>query len=161
MGKFKTYQGMVIDDLKRYVSNWVADKPDAQIFVGCDSQQNNKEVDYAVSVCIYNPGKGGHIISRKTTHDLIFKGGKRHKSKDEEAIFDRLWKEVEMAVDVADELKDIGRYIMIHCDYNSKESELSNRLYGSGIGYALEHGYEAAGKPFAWAATHSADNAVR
>lgn len=159
MTKFMTRQGLIIDDLKKYVTEWIEDKPNAQIFVGCDSQARDKDVDYAVSVCIYNPGKGGHIINKKMT--LPHKTKKKVKGKDEEAIMMRLWREVEMAVEVANELRDVCGNITIHCDYNSKESELSNRLYASGIGYALEHGYQAAGKPFAWAATHIADNAVR
>jgi predicted RNase H-related nuclease YkuK (DUF458 family) len=157
MAKFKTRQGAIIDDIKTYVANWIVDKPDIKIYIGCDSQRTEGSVHYAVSICMYNPGKGGHIVDRKTTYPA----DKTFESKNKEVIFERLWKEVEMSVEVADQLKDLNAKIIIHCDYNSDQSELSNRLYGAGIGYAMDLGYEAEGKPNAFAATYAADNAVR
>ena len=70
MAKFKTRQGAIIDDIKTYVANWIAEGPNAKIFIGCDSQEHERNIDYAVSICIYDPGKGGHVIDRKTTHPL-------------------------------------------------------------------------------------------
>ena len=149
MAKFKTRQGLIIEDLKKYVLEWISDKPDAEVYIGCDSQERDRQIDYAVSICIYYPGKGGHVINRKTSHPLV------------KSINTRLWEEVNMSVSVADELKDLGIKIIIHCDYNSKETELSNQLYDSGIGYAKAMGYEAEGKPLAWCSTYVADRAVR
>ena len=149
MAKFRTRQGIVIPDLKEYVRLWVKDKPDVQIFIGCDSQQHDRKIDYGVSVCLYEQGKGGHIIDRRSTESLKATNNMR------------LWEEVEKAVQVADEINDLGIPITIHCDYNSKASEKSNELYDSGIGYAISRGYQAAGKPNAWAATYAADKIVK
>lgn len=156
MSKFRTRQGVIIDDLKKYVEDWLADKPEAAVYVGCDSQAHGKTVNYAVSVCMYEKGKGGHIITKRTTETKT-KTGKWDRSVNTK----RLWVEVEKSTDVADELKGIGVPITIHVDYNSKPEELSNELYGSGIGYALEKGYQAVGKPDAWAASKAADKGAR
>lgn len=149
MAKFKTRQGLIIEDLKKYVSDWISDKPNIEIYIGCDSQERERHIDYAVSICMYDPGKGGHVINRITSTPLS------------KTINTRLWEEVNMSILVADELKDLNLKITIHCDYNSKPTELSNQLYDSGIGYAKAMGYEAAGKPNAWCSTYVADHAVR
>jgi hypothetical protein len=149
MAKFRTRQGMVIHNLKEYVENWISDKPNAEIYIGCDSQTRDKKIDYAVSVCMYEPGKGGHIINKKETESM------------KPNNYMRLWEEVNKSVIVADILKGIDRKITIHVDYNSNPNEKSHELYDAGIGYAKSMGYEAAGKPHAWAATHAADKIVK
>ena len=73
----------------------------------------------------------------------------------------RLWAEVTKSIDVAEMLKDLDKRITVHVDYNSKESEKSNQLYEAGIGYAKSMGYDAVGKPDAWAASSAADNYCR
>lgn len=149
MSKFKTRQGVVIDDLRQYVLDWMVDKPEVELFVGCDSQEYTNTIDYAVSVCIYEVGKGGHVISKRTTHALTSNNNMR------------LWEEVNKSIEVAEELKDLGKKITIHVDYNVNPKFKSNELYEAGIGYARSMGYEAAGKPDAWAASKVADKAVR
>lgn len=149
MAKFKTRQGAIIDDIKTYVANWIAERPNAKIFIGCDSQEHDRNIDYAVSICIYDPGKGGHVIDKRTTHPLTKTN--QH----------RLWEELNKSLEVAEELKILGCKITIHVDYNSNPKEMSNELYDAGIGYAASMGYEAEGKPFAFAATYCADKAVR
>jgi predicted RNase H-related nuclease YkuK (DUF458 family) len=41
------------------------------------------------------------------------------------------------------------------------DNEKSNQLYEAGIGYAKSMGYDAVGKPHAWAASSAADNYCR
>ena len=153
MSKFKTRQGVIIHDLKEYVRKWVEDKPDVEIYIGCDSQQRDKKINYGVSVCLYELGKGGHVIDKLIVENL----------KENNRL--RLWEEVEKSVEVADELRDLGIKIVVHVDYNSdpgeKSENKSNEFYESGIGYAISRGYEAAGKPNAWAATYCADKIVK
>lgn len=160
MSKFKTRQGVVIDNLRDYVKEWLQDKTDTQIWIGCDSQVHGAIVVYAITVCLYEQGKGAHVISKKINV------ANKATSKGKKALQDgsnsrRLWEEIEYSVEVADELKDLGINISIHADYNSKPEEVSNQLYDSGIGYAMSKGYAAVGKPFAWAATYAADKDAR
>lgn len=163
MSKFRTRQGITIPDLREYVDLWVKDKSNVEIFVGCDSQQRGNQIDYVVSVCLYQKGKGGHIIDRRTSEKKTathYPKRNKENAMDEENYV-RLWKEVENAVKVADEIQDLGISITIHCDYNSVASEKSHRLHDAGIGFAIEKGYMAAGKPNAWAATYAADKMVK
>jgi len=160
MAKFKTHQGVIIDDLKDYVEKWLVDKSETQIWIGCDSQVHGAVIVYAVTVCLYEQGKGAHVISKKINID------NKATSKGKRALQDgsnsrRLWEEIEYSVEVADELKDLGINISIHVDYNSKPEEVSNQLYDSSIGYAMSKGYAAVGKPFAWASTYAADREAR
>lgn len=160
MTKFKTRQGVIIDDIRQYVKDWLEDKTDTQIWIGCDSQVHGKTIAYAVTVCLYEQGKGAHVISKRINAD------NKSTSRGKRALQDgsnsrRLWEEIEYSVEVADILKGLGTNISIHADYNSKPEEVSNQLYDSGIGYAMSKGYAAVGKPFAWAATYAADKDAR
>ena len=158
MAKFRTRQGQIIDDLKQYVTDWIKDKSDIKVYVGCDSQVHGKSICYAVSVCMYEKGKGAHIISKRTTETKTNNVSRKWEPGTNSV---RLWEEVNKSITVADEINGIGVPIVIHVDYNSNPDELSNELYDSGIGYAMSKGYEAAGKPEAWAASKAADKAVR
>ena len=160
MSKFKTRQGVVIDNLRDYVKDWLTDKTDTQIWIGCDSQVHGALITYGVTVCMYEQGKGAHVIAKKVsvTNKSTSKG---KKSLQDGSNSRRLWEEIEYSVDVADELKDLGSKISIHADYNSKPEEVSNELFDSGIGYAMSRGYTAVGKPFAWASTYAADREAR
>jgi predicted RNase H-related nuclease YkuK (DUF458 family) len=97
MSMFRTRQGVNIPDLKEYVDLWVKDKPNIEIFVGCDSQQRGYQIDYVVSVCLYQKGKGGHVIDRRTSEKKATKPyPKRNKENAmDEENYVRLWEEVE------------------------------------------------------------------
>jgi len=86
---------------------------------------------------------------------------KNGSSFDTSRLHGKLWKEVELTIQTAQMLQGCDKKIRIHLDYNSKEEEVSNALYASGIGYAQGMGYEAFGKPWSWAATHTADALCR
>ena len=160
MTKFKTRQGLIIGDLRQYVKEWLSSRDNTQIWVGCDSQSHGKTIAYATTVCLYEQGKGAHVISQKI-HVPNKSKSRGKKSLEDGSNNNRLWEEIEYAVLVADELKDLGAKITIHADYNSKVEEVSNQLFDAGIGFALAKGYEAVGKPWAFAATYAADKEVR
>ncbi|MEY2701433.1 MAG: hypothetical protein RLY43_53 [Bacteroidota bacterium] len=148
MKKFTTTKGVKIDNVVDYVTTWVNNHDNCEIFIGCDSQEIGSKITYATVICLYQYGLGGHVIICKEIQKI--------KPKSVQMV-SRLWVEVEKAVEVADMFKDLDKKITIHIDYNSKPSEKSNVLHESGIGYAKSMGYDAVGKPFAWAATHISD----
>lgn len=158
MKNFKTFQGIEIPDLYAYVENWVKEHPNCEIYVGCDSQEVGKQVNYVTTICMYNIGKGAHVIHRKETEPRpksSFGEGKK------KSMFPRLWAEVTKSIEVAEAIKDIGIRLVVHVDYNSKPTEASSYLYESGIGYAKAMGFDAEGKPYAVAASCAADNYCR
>lgn len=157
---FKKIDGTVIHDVNQYVKDWIAKYPYTEVTIGCDSQAYARFVKYSVVIVMHifheskekNPqrvGNGAHVISA-----TVIDRNKTLKSD----IYSKLWAEAMFTVQAAQMLDECTKNIQIHLDYNSKEGEYSNILYNSGIGFVKGMGYEAFGKPYAWAATHAADD---
>ena len=164
---FRKQDGTTIKDVHEYVKYWVSENPYGTVTIGCDSQEHARYIKYAVTVVMHfrdflghekdgvtpiYQGHGAHVISATFTDS-----SKTMKSD----IYTKLWAETEVTIDVAKMVGDIGIKPVIHLDYNSDEKEYSHVLYNAGIGYAKGMGYEAYGKPFAWAASHTADRIAK
>ena len=149
MKVFKNKYGEKIDDILEYVKNWISQHDNCEIYVGCDSQEINDKTNYVTTICMYEIGNGAHVIYCKEQEP-------KHNS-----MHNRLWLEVEKSVQVAEIIKDLDKKITLHIDYNSKKTGKSNQLYEAGMGYIKSMGYEAVGKPNAWAASTAADNFCR
>ncbi len=152
---FRTRDGVVIEDIASYVDEWTTKHPESEVYVGCDSQEVGHKINYVTTICMYEFGRGAHVIHCKET---IEKPAKLNPIAN---MHPKLWSEVVRSVEVADMLKGVKKKITVHVDYNSKEGEKSNQLYDAGIGYARSRGYDAVGKPDAFAASSAADNYCR
>lgn len=155
--QFKKFNGELVNNVHDYVKAWVKENPYGSVTVGCDSQEHARYIKYAATIVMhrmdkYGVGHGGHVIYTSYIDET-----KTMKSD----VYTKLWAETTVTVNVAKLIGDIGRKIKIHLDYNSDDTKYSNVLYNSGIGYAKGMGYEAEGKPFAWAATHTADKIAK
>jgi predicted RNase H-related nuclease YkuK (DUF458 family) len=155
MKNFIQTNGKVIDNLFEYVKDWVERYPNSEIFVGCDSQEVGNKINYVTTVCLYEIGHGVHVILKKESEP------RPQLTNPLANMHPKLWSEVVRSVEVAESLKGINKKITVHVDYNSKDNEKSNQLYEAGIGYAKSMGYDAVGKPHAWAASSAADNYCR
>lgn len=163
---FNKQDGTDILNVHEYVKYWVQENPHGTVTIGCDSQEHARYIKYAVTVVMHfrdfhgyekdgeaiYQGHGAHVISAS-----FIDKSKTMKSD----IYTKLWAETEITIEVAKMVGDIGIRPVIHLDYNSDEKEYSNVLYAAGIGYAKGMGYEAYGKPFAWAASHTADRIAK
>ena len=162
--KFKKVNGEKIDNLSEYVKNHLDSKSgEFQIYIGCDSLPPKGNVTSFITVVVlYDVGHGTHVICKKDKSDKI------------KAMYDRLWHEVELAVEVAQYLRDnaILEYrtkagtvksidLQVHLDLNPDESFKSNNVYNAALGYVKSLGFEFIPKPTAFAATYMADNLVR
>jgi len=151
---WKKYDGSTIENVSEYVQDWAAKWPKGEIMIGCDSQEHVDHVKYSVTINMhmidqYGIGRGGHVIFAN-----VIDKSKTLKTD----MFTKLWMEAELSVQAAESLElNKSIKIIIHLDYNVKAEKYSHVLYNSGIGYVRGMGYEAYGKPHAWAATHSAD----
>jgi len=155
--KFRKYDGTKIINPSDYVKTWVKAHPHGNVTIGCDSQEYSRHIKYAVTIVMHNVdengiGHGAHVI-----YATIVNKDKNIK-KD---VYSRLWAETEYTIEAAKMLKDCGKKIVIHLDYNSNESAYSNTLYDTGIGFFKGMGYEVYGKPHAFVATHTADDLCR
>jgi predicted RNase H-related nuclease YkuK (DUF458 family) len=154
---FQKIDGTPILDVLSYVKEWINKHPYGDITIGCDSQPHGKKVRYAITICMhdidkYGGGHGAHVI-----HAIHYDS---HTSLKKD-LYTKLWAEAELTITAGEMIKDCGKTINIHLDFNSKETEYSNVLYASGIGYVASLGYKAYGKPHAWASTHAADKLAK
>ena len=188
--QFIKHDGTKIPDVLDYMKYYMSDSNGQikyEIFVGCDSQVNNKHTMYSVVIGMHkivdDIGRGVHIIH---TRERDVKLGE-----DKGSIFKRLWNEVERIVETALFLSDNGIRIDdigTHVDANIKKQYASNMIYDSAIGYLNSLkitcyecdgsgyvgkkecpkcegkgvvGFKVEGKPYAWAATYAANRYCR
>jgi len=152
---FRDVRGDIINNVTEYVNEWLTRNPKSEIYIGCDSQEVSKFVNYVTVICLYEIGKGAHVIHTKETKP------KPKKGKQVANMYSRLWSEVVRSVEVADKIDGVDVKITIHVDYNPNPNCKSNQLYDSGISYAKSKGYVAVGKPDAWASSTCADKLCR
>jgi predicted RNase H-related nuclease YkuK (DUF458 family) len=165
--KFKKLDGTHIEDVEKYVKNWMEEKremfPNSNIIIGCDSQIHGRRIKYSIVVCMHmidrmKMGKGCHVISADIWEKRI------NKSPLEE-MPTKLWREAEYVLAVAqlvdgkDEM--FRKRITVHLDFNSEENRGSNFLYAAGVGYITAMGYKALGKPESQVASITADHYCR
>jgi len=154
---FKKTDGTLIPDPLAYVTEWINRHPFCTVTIGCDSQEHSKFIKYSIVVCLHDVdesgiGHGAHVIS------VTIEDKTRNIKSD---LYTKLWQEAELALQVAELLKDCGKAIKVHLDFNSDEKAYSNVLYNAGVGYVKASGFECEGKPTAWASTHMADKLCR
>lgn len=137
---FKDSYGKDVQDVKQYVGRWLQKFPTAEIYIGCDSKKRGGNVKYSTVICLWNVGKGVHEIYK---NEVV---------KAPRDAYTRLWNEVTRAVEVADLLKDMAN-ITVHVDINSNPKYRSHNLYDASMGLITSMGFQAAGKPFSWAAS--------
>ena len=110
-------------------------------------------------------GEHGEIVYHKGAHLIYHKKvikGKRM------SMWDRLWKEIEMSMEVASfieeavyENKKFEKFTEIHLDINPDEKWESNKLLSAGVGMLAGMGYKVLVKPDSWVAMCCADMLVR
>jgi uncharacterized protein len=150
-------------NLFEYVYNHIKNLDgDVVIMVGADSLPPNRFSATIVGVvAIYLVGHGAHIIFTK----------RKFPAAQTKNIASRLWKEVELAVDIAQELRvdELQKLlpnlssleVNVQLDFNEDTKYPSGRLKDSAIGYVKALGYDCEIKPFAFAATYAADKICR
>lgn len=141
---FYKNQNTVVLDPSKYVKNWMHEHPNSELHIGCDSKVKGGTVKYSVTICMREVGNGVHeIYTTKIFRDKL-------------DLYTRLWREVNMAVEIANELSEIDQKISIHVDLNEDPRFSSNRLYEASVGFISSLGYQAIAKPNAWAASSGA-----
>ena len=154
---FKKYDETPIDDVHKYVKDWIKENPYGTLTIGCDSQEHAKFIKYAATIIMHKKdssgiGHGGHVIYAS------FKDYTRNAKSD---IYTKLFFEAEVTIEAAKLVGEVGWPINIHLDYNSKPEEYSHVLYHAGLGYVSSLGYKAFGKPNSWGASVCADKIAK
>lgn len=143
---FKSLSNEQIVDLVPYIKKKLEDRNDISIYIGCDSQTFKNVVHYACVVVLHYNKSGGHILYTDMEVPLI------------KERFTRLWKEVEISVEVAEYLRANGiEATFIDIDLNPDPYYGSNNVLRSALGFVESFGYSVRCKPYSVAATYCAD----
>lgn len=161
---FKKLNGEIVEDVEKYVKDWIKENPYGQVIIGCDSQIHGRRIKYSVAIVMHyvdrmGIGHGGHVL----VSDIWAK--RKSGGTPLEEMPSKLWGEAEYTllaaqmVDGHDET--FKKRIMLHLDFSNETKNKSNIMFAAGIGYLQGMGYNAEGKPHAYVATHTADALCR
>jgi predicted RNase H-related nuclease YkuK (DUF458 family) len=138
-------------DLIQYVREWLMIKPNAEVLIGCDSQNFSDKTIYAIVVALYDTGKGAHVLYNRWT------------SKREPTRSIRLLNEVWYAIEVAEAMKTAGlpKVKWIDIDINPDPRFKSNEVFRQAVGMVEGMGYKVRYKSLGPIATYAADYLVK
>ena len=151
MKKFKTLYGTPIENVIDYIRNYISERNDVEILIGCDSQNFSDKTIYAIVVALYNKGKGAHVLYR------------RWKTDREPTRSVRLLNEVWYAVETAEFLKEAGipKPKWIDIDLNPDPKYKSNSVLRQAVGMVEGMGYKVRYKHLGALMTYAANHLVR
>lgn len=158
---FYKIDGTKIENVAQYIKNYIdSDRLTAKfsILIGCDSLPSRyKSATYVTVICIYREGRGAHIIYNRERKVRV------------RDLYERLWAEVEKALEVAVYLRESGIENMnkiqaldvnLHLDLNPDDgggANKSNSIIDAAVGYVTAMGFSCSTKPNAPAASYCAD----
>lgn len=142
---FKDIHGNRIDPIS-HTLKVIENYPYAEIHIGTDSQNINKESIYTTVIAYRLGTRGVHYILSKKTVSII------------RDMWTSLWKEAELSIDLAEWVtQKISVKVEIDMDYNEDENFKSNKLISAAKGLANSLGYKVNVKPNNQIATRAAD----
>jgi predicted RNase H-related nuclease YkuK (DUF458 family) len=146
----RLYDGVKVD-LVPYVKEWLEKKPNAEILIGCDSQNFNDRTVYAIVIALYDTGKGAHVLYN------------RWRSEVEPTRNIRLLNEVWYAIEAAETMKNAGlpKVKWIDIDINPDPKFKSNEVLRQAVGMVEGMGYSVRYKTLGPIATYAADHLVK
>jgi predicted RNase H-related nuclease YkuK (DUF458 family) len=148
---FKSYTNLKPINLIQYILDYVQKYPDVSIHIGTDSQNIGIETVYVTTVVLRLGSRGGHVLYSRVKMPII---------KD---FWTKLWKEVELSVEVAQFITH-NTPLKIHSidlDYNSDEFEDSYKLVAASKGWVTSLGFKATVKPEEQIASKASDHIIR
>jgi len=132
-------------DVLKYALQQVKRTPEMEVYVGSDSQNYQTRTIYCTVVAFRIPGCGA---------DYVFLTESLPPVRD---FWQRLWREVEMSMEVAQLLSANNVDCEIEMDYNEDKRYKSNVLVPAAKGWATSLGYNVRCKPNCKLATFVAD----
>lgn len=135
-----------LDIVKRYSKKY----DDLRIYVGSDSQNRRYSTSYVICICYRYGNRGAHFIY---TRENVKKIKER---------YPRLWKEVEVSLEVATALREAGVPVFrVDLDFNEKEIARSSDMVKAARGWVVGSGFSCSVKPEEQIASRAADHLVR
>jgi predicted RNase H-related nuclease YkuK (DUF458 family) len=148
---FKKLQSGEEIQLVTYIKEYMETYSDAEILIGCDSQNSGTKTIYAIVAVLYRQGKGGHVLYR------------RWNTERERVRSIRLLQEVWFAIETAEYLKENGvkKPKWIDVDLNPDPRFKSNEVFRQAVGMVEGMGYNVRYKSLGPIATYCADHLVK
>ncbi len=145
--KFKKISNNEVIDLSAYVEQYMTEKPETKLYVGCDSQNKGDFTEFAIVVVLHYKNKGGHVLCTIIKVPRI-----RDK-------FYRLFTEASYSLEIASYLKDMtGRMVdFVDLDLNPDPKFNSNAVLAQASGMITGCGFDVRCKPHALSASYAAD----
>jgi predicted RNase H-related nuclease YkuK (DUF458 family) len=111
-------------DLKVYLKDWIEKNPAHKLYIGCDSHNESGNTTFATVIVLHYGTGGGHVLYSRDTFPMI------------RDRYERLWKEVEFSVTVAENLIDMGfqKPDNIDIDLNPDPKYKSNSVLRAAVG---------------------------
>ena len=123
-------------DLIQYTKKIIADNPECEIYIGCDSQNVDCKTVYATVVVFRYGRNGAHVIYFKDEVNRLTD------------LWTKLWGEVQRTIDLAIYLRECNIEVSrIDLDYNKNPKFKSNIILKAAVGYVESMGYKYANKP--------------
>ena len=135
-------------NLIEYIKTQITRHPDTKVYIGTDSQDRSIFSHYVTVVAFRYGNKGAHIV---------WKHNKFSRVNDH---WSRLWREIEMTIEVANYIRDVLPFLNIKAvevDFNGEKNTLSNKLVKAARGWCEGLGYNVLVKPDEQIACQAAD----
>ena len=148
---FKTLNEAKEVDLLPYIKTYLEEHPEAEILIGCDSQNRRHYTIYAIVIGLYRKGKGAHVLySRFLTN---------RERENTVRLLNEVWHSVEVAEKLKTELGVKAEWIDI--DLNPDPKYRSNQALASAVGIVTGMGYKVRHKGNSPVMTYAADHLVK
>jgi predicted RNase H-related nuclease YkuK (DUF458 family) len=152
-----TYGKITFERVAEIIKNYINDDEEYEIAVGTDSM-THEETKFAVAITVHRGHKGG-IYFYKTFYHEAFRKNK---------LFDKLFAEAEISIDIAHKLGDIMKDKGLDVDKTNKKIRFIVHVdvgnYGKTrdyvqalVGMVTSYGYNCEIKPNSYAASSIAD----
>jgi predicted RNase H-related nuclease YkuK (DUF458 family) len=133
-------------DLIPYLRKKLRESEDVSIYVGTDSQNIGSKTVYACVIVLHYSRDGAHVLYTRESVKRI------------RERFSKLWREVEISMEVAEHLRANEIHAkFIDIDLNPDPRYSSNKVLRAALGLIESMGYTARVKPEAIAASYCAD----
>jgi predicted RNase H-related nuclease YkuK (DUF458 family) len=152
MKKFRTLYGTPIEDVIRYIKEYISTRDNVEILIGSDSQcYSNKKTVYGVVIALYTKGKGAHVLCTREVEPM------------ERNTPNRLLSEVWKSIEIAEFLKENGlpKPQWIDIDLNPDPKYMSNSVLRQAVGMVEGMGYKVRYKQLGALMTYAANHLVR
>jgi predicted RNase H-related nuclease YkuK (DUF458 family) len=155
---FRKFNGEKVLDVENYVKEYYESNKNIDVMVGTDSQSKGSKTIFSTIIAMYDHGDGGHGHGAH----CIFSRWKVNRYRKEQKT-ERLLKEVEVSLEIAEALRSSGipiKYVDI--DINPKpKAGTSSDVYAAAYGWVTGAGFDCRYKTLGPLITTLADWVVK